>query len=452
MPAPPDRLLPDSLELVGPVPFPLGPLNVQVSSALFPGALDIRWTSPTELSPNTCLSVVGVNIYRSFDSKYGPYFRINPVPLGSTFWRDQPEVTLALQEDVTQAFTSRGAPDDVKLKWTFRTKHSPIVIYPSPGNANCTDLNVQVLIYRRLPDGSVNPVGEAAHVQVIYAEQGIIEIDYLPTFDVVNQIQKAPVLPGPDDIVLATYRYISKEVPTNLFQRTFYRVTTVSLDSSTGRLIETPLERGSESNRDEVEKLDYIWREAIRRNRWILNQGGERVKIFIRKSIGIPCGCISDTHRHPAGDCLTCYGTGIIGGYEGPYDTIIAPDDAERAITRQNRGLAAIHTYETWTGPNPLLSQRDFIVKLNGDRYGIGPVRMPSNRGNQLQQHFNIAHLDEKDIRYRVPLPDTRMMISPATRWIDPGHGTSTPMMTEKVNTSDDKELRGRTVTFENIG
>ena len=77
-----------------------------------------------------------------------------------------------------------------------------------------------------------------------------------------------------------------------------------------------------------IEKLDYIWREAVRRNRWILDQGGERIKIFIRKAVGISCGCSSDTHRHPSATCEVCFGTGIIDGYDGPFDSIIAPDDA----------------------------------------------------------------------------------------------------------------------------
>ena len=188
-----------------------------------------------------------------------------------------------------------------------------------------------------------------------------------------------------------------------------------------------------------IEKLDYIWKEAIRRTRWMLNQGGERVKLFIKRSAGVRCGCNSIEHKQPQFDCEVCFGTGILGGYDGPYDIIIAPDDAERGIT------------QSFTGPSPLISQRDFIVKLSGDRYGIGPVRMPSNRGMQLQQMFSISYLDEVDIRYKVPIFDPTFMKFPETRWIVPGEGKSTPMMTEKHNIDDHREIRGNTVTYENI-
>jgi hypothetical protein len=141
----------------------------------------------------------------------------------------------------------------------------------------------------------------------------------------------------------------------------------------------------------------------------------------------------------------------VIGGYSGAYDIIIAPDDAEKSIRQSDRGRSLTQSYDTWTSPTPLLSQRDFIVKLNGDRYGIGPVRMPTNRGMQLQQHFMVSHLDEQDIRYKVPIPDSQFMESPQTRHIVSGTGSSTPMMTEKATIPDEREIRSSSITGENV-
>jgi hypothetical protein len=419
--------------------FPLPPLNMYVSSGFRKGVVDIRWTSPAEINSNTCFDLIGVNVYRSFDSEFGPYFRLNTLPVGSTFWRDATHEVVALQEDVSGSFTARGPESDPAGRYMFRTKHKPIVIHPSPGSANCTNLNVQV---------TVN--GAAAFVETIYADQGIVELRKTATFDVASQEMSPPVLPtGSSDVVLATYRYVRQEVVTRLAQRIFYRITTVARDD-TGALIETPLNRAAQSANLEVEKLDWIWAEAVRRNRWIRDQGAERVKVFIRRAVGHRCGCHSDLHKQASSDCRVCFGTGILGGYDGPYDVTIAPDDSEKRITQTNRGRTVEHTYETWTGPSPLLSQRDFIVKLNGDRYGIGAVRMPSNRGMILQQHFPIQRLDEADVRYAVPIPDPRFLAAPQTRYQVKGEGGSTPMVTEKKNILDEREIRGNTVTFEN--
>jgi hypothetical protein len=221
-----------------------------------------------------------------------------------------------------------------------------------------------------------------------------------------------------------------------------------------------------------VETLDYIWREAMRRNNWILEQGGERVKAFIKKMSGVPCTCLLDERtlefsHQPRNTCPTCLGTGFVGAYEGPFDLIVCPDDAERRISQQPTGRRMEHTYEVWTGASPLLTQRDFLVKQTNERYSVGPVRRPSNRGNVLQQHFNIAYLDEGDIRYKMPLvgyselpwPQTRQERDPDVPF--PVVGTTyeprqegvysgQPMETEKSNIPDSREQRGRTPAWVN--
>lgn len=438
MPAPTDRK-PHILEQQHPA-APHPPLNFSVQSGLEKGVVDLRWTSPAEISANTKFNLVGVNVYRSFSSQFGPYFRLNSLPVGATFYRDRTMVAVSLREDVSKRFVSRGDKDPSRT-WVFRTAKNPIVIDPIIGGTECTDLNVYV---------TVN--GVRAHVRRITSHLGEVELEPYPTFDVASQQQFPAVLPtGEEDVVLATYRYLSKDVPTDLGQAIFYRITTVARDPATGQLFETSLERASEANNQQTEQLDWIWREAVRRNKFLLVHGGERVKAFIRRTVGHRCGCSSDLHRQPSSDCLVCYATGIIGGYDGPYDVLIAPDDAEKKKTQSNRGRTLEHSYDTWTGPTPLLSQRDFIVKLNGDRYGIGPVRMPTARGMQLQQMFSVSHLDEQDIRSRVPVLDTSVMESPRTRYIVPGGGGSTPMVTERKAIPDEREFRGNTVVFENV-
>jgi len=216
-------------------------------------------------------------------------------------------------------------------------------------------------------------------------------------------------------------------------------------------LMETPLEYAVVTSNAEIEKIDYIWREAVRRNQWILTQGGERVKAFIRKHAGPMCSCYDgDTYKQPKGDCLICFGTGFVGGYEGPYDVVFAPDDADRSVEQQQNGSTVTHSYEVWTGPSPLFTQRDFIVKLNGERYSIGGVRMPTNRGMVLQQHFNIGHIDEGDIRYRVPIDNPhRFALDQLQPQIPPEMFPAE--ITDKPNIPDERELKGRNAVWENI-
>lgn len=426
----------DILEQFAPA-HPLPPLNVFVQSSLTPQSYDIRWTSPHNLSSNSAFKLIGVNIYRSFDSEFGPYEKINSLPIGAEFYRDKTQVQLAVEENVSERFYSRGDTDP-STRWIFKTLKKPIHIDSNTSHPNRTNLNVFV---------TVN--GVPAFVENVNATEGEVELRKIPSFDPVSQTQVPAVLPYSfDDEVLVSYRYISSFVKSNMATRVFYSVTTVAVDPQSGEEIETPLDRASRSSNFAIESLDYIWREGVRRNKFLLVQGGERVKLFIRKSVGYGCGCYSETRGQPNSSCLSCFGTGFMGGYEGPFDILIAPDDAKKSKLQSNRGQSLDHTYDTWTGPAPLISQRDFLVKLNGDRYVIGPVSMPTNRGNVLQQMFSISHLDETDIRYRVPLPDPSSLIAPQTRYV----GTNTyPIVTERENLDDSRELRGNSVAYSNI-
>jgi hypothetical protein len=408
-----------------------------------PGVYDIWWDDPAQLVHNAKFALVGVNVYRSFDSEYGPYDLITSIPLGSNFWRDQTDNVLVPDEDVSASFTLRGdaSTGQDRARYVFQVQHFPIVKAGSQSIPANDPRDVQVFVD-----------GVPARVKYIYGTAGEVELDPKSYPDVVTQKLIDPVLPKPGSVVTCTYRYTRSFLKTDLVQRVFYRVTSVGSAAQGAPLTETPLENAAVVSSYAVEKLDYIWREAIRRNRWILDQGGERVRVFLRKNVGPRCPCVAPTEhtRQPVSDCTVCYGTGIVGGYEGPYDLLVAPDDAEKRITQKDTGRTVEHSYEVWTGPAPLLSHRDFIVKANGKRYSIGAVRVPSNRGMVLQQHFNIGHFDEKDIRYRVPLIDPTQHAINQVQKIGPERPEGTAP-TDKPNIPEERQLRGLTGTWENI-
>jgi hypothetical protein len=67
-----------------------------------------------------------------------------------------------------------------------------------------------------------------------------------------------------------------------------------------------------------------------------------------------------------------------------------------------------------------------------------------------LQQHFNIGHFDEKDIRYRVPLIDPTQHAINQVQKIGPERPEGTAP-TDKPNIPEERQLRGLTGTWENI-
>jgi len=79
----------------------------------------------------------------------------------------------------------------------------------------------------------------------------------------------------------------------------------------------------------------------------------------------------------------------------------------------------------------------------------VGPVTMPSNRGNVLQQQFTIGSMDEKDIRYKVPVGDPVRF--PATQFKPSGPELEADVdITDAPDIPAERELRGRTLAWKN--
>ena len=414
---------------------------------------------------NSEWTIVGVNIYRSDNGQRGPYVRVNRVPIGSYGYRDQTDNTLIEDEIVLWdgAWLSRGdSPNNPD--WIFKTQFSPVVKATGQAVPANSPSDVRLVI-----DGAVVPV------QSVFGPLGQVTLIDQPSWDLARERHVPAVLPTAQSVVTVTYRYNSNLVLSALDRNTqvWYRLTSVALDptgTSPSGLVETPLGYCEPVSVSQVETLDYIWREAQRRNRWILEQGGERVKLFKKKVSGIPCPCqinpqTREYSQQPSMRCRDCYGTGFVGGYDGPVDIIIGPDEADRRVVQTPNGRRLEHQYEVWTMSEPSITQRDFSVKQSGERYSIGPVRRPSIRGLPLQQHFNVQYLDEQDMRYQVPVDGTADLPWPQTRYTNPelsacedadpfpiGYDyNAAPMGTEVPKIPDGRELRGRTPVWANL-
>lgn len=447
--------------------LPAAPENGTVSSPFVVGAWDIHWDDPELNCKNAGFEIVGVNVYRSVASDRGPYHRINRYPIGGNFYRDITTNVYVHREVIewNRDWLSRGDDPNV-VRWVLCTQF-PMVKRDSQKEAADSPSDVVLEI-----DGQVVPVdsvnGRGREIRLITEAFQ----------DEATEREIPPVLPTESSVVTVSYYRNTNFVKTDLDTRSFYRITTVAVDPTNGTgLVETPLDQSPALHSHEVESLDWVWKEAIRRNLWILQQGGERVKVFVQKTHGTPCVCRRDIEtlefsKQPNAHCPICFGTGFVGGYEGPYELIIAPDDQERNVEKTMWGKNLQHMYEVWTTPRPVLTQRDFIVKQTNERYSIGPVRRPSVRGMHLQQHFTINYLAEEDIRYEVPIFGTDTLPWPETRTTDQiitgdpcymrhnfegqpiptgADYQATPMRTEKDNIPDGREGRGRTPVWENV-
>jgi hypothetical protein len=364
--------------------------------------------------------------------------------VGVLFYRDQTEETL-ITEDVTQTLRYETEPDG---KWRVYASHTPSIM---PGTNGLTSDRIQDVLVE-IDDGDGDFIEVPAFS--VSGKFGEVLLIAKPIYNLVVKQVIPPRLPWPPNgRVRITYRYLKHEVLSRLHQRIFYKVTTVTVDPrDNSKHLETPLDEVEYRDTFDIEEIDYIWREAILRNRWILEQGGERVKIFVRISMGVRCPDYEESHGQSQNDCPVCFGTSYVGGFCGPYDCIIAPPEAEKSIELLDMGLKINYEYESWVGPFPMIRERDVIVRQNNERYVIGPVNYQGSRGAIYQQHFRMSYIDERDIRYKLDIYGGETQVP--EDWDRYRSSASTPASPERpVKPEIDKAklVRGRTVTFENI-
>ncbi len=425
--------------------LPIAPQNLLVTSPYNVSVLDVRWDNPKVLPQNSGLDVVGCNVYRSTDAEFGPYVKVNDNPITVLFYRDQTEEDLIIHENATPTIRHILEPQE---RWLVYSQHRPIVIPETNGKPTNRVMDVVVEIDNG--DGVFLEV-PAFHVNGITGE---IELIRFPVYSHELDQIVPPRLPyPPNGRVRITYRYIKHSVLTVLSQRIFYKVTTVAVDpNDSNSTIETPLEEVSDRSAFDIEIIDYIWREAILRNRWLLEQGGERVKIFIRKWMGDKCPTHQSNYGQSYHDCAECLGTNIVGGYDGPYDVIIAPPESEKMIELADMGLHMRYDWASWVGPYPLINPRDVIIRQNNERYVVGPVTPQGSRGAIYQQHFTMSYIDQGDIRYQIPITGGETEVPPAyDPYREEAPTEASPAVNNKPEIPVERIIRGRTVTFENI-
>lgn len=430
---------------------PLPPRNIFVTTPYVTGILDIRWDNPLESPENSKWEILGVNVYRSEDSEGGPFHVINTSPVKILYYRDQTTHRLVADEDVMPRLSAGTNP---RAEWVVKTLHTPLI---KQGSQNVlVEDPIDVVVRIDNGDGK-GLLGVPAYR--VNARTGEIFLITKSFFNPeTKKIEEARLPKPPSGRCTVSYCYNTNFVKTDLVPRLFYKITTVGKDPKTGLVFETHIDNVKAVNVYDIEKPHYVWKAIISKNRYLLEQMGERVKVFMRREVGDRCPNYTDTHAQASNSCPLCYGTGILGGYDGPVDITIAPPEAEKHINLTDTGLKLNFTYDSWTGPSPLLRTRDFVVRQNGERLMVGSVTPQGAKGAVFQQHFTLNYRDSKDIIYQVPMdpssstPLLGVPVSDDTRGINQPITNSSPVIPEhKDNVPNASKDKGRTIDYENV-
>lgn len=203
-----------------------------------------------------------------------------------------------------------------------------------------------------------------------------------------------------------------------------------------------PISTGTE--RDEISGADmkFYVEEIRRRNLAMLENDGEDFTLYIRRMLGQPCVCQSnsivtngrvetngvldysdlgkdfdptteteeevteaqDPEYQGTYRCLECFGTGISGGYfPGINIRVRYGEVPTRSLKFEEQGIEFVHDFNSWTLWHPKLKERDFILrKRSGERFLVTEIGQSEWRGICMHQKFNAVNAPRTAMIYTV--------------------------------------------------
>lgn len=416
--------------------------NLLVLNSAYNGSRDLSWNDDPDSK------VIGYNVYRAFDAPTN-WTLLTAEPHPTHFYRDQTTyvtVEYVVKPEDWVSFGNDG-------QWVFKVPERPIwsssVVKGHPTVAN-HPMDVQVTI----DDVPVSIGRVDGQEGLVYFEQWTVGKGGATSSKRTHTFAKNQMT---SSVVKVWYRKLTNYVDIHLAgTRAFYSVVPV-LEG--GFEQHRPGQMGTEfKNTLEVDQMDYMFAEMVRRNAFIFEQAGEPADLMIRRSKGTLCGCLIGNGEARHG-CTSCFETGIIGGYFGPYEILFIDPDTAATRTINEGGVKVERDSRSYLGPSPMVQNGDFIVRRNGERLGIGNVVYKMPRGVLLQQDFDVTLIPRNDSRYKIPLTDPTPPGQPIQtydpRFVETRELPAEPLtnpLTDPTKTWENPTVPvGRTVKFGNI-
>lgn len=342
--------------------------------------------------------VIGYNIYRAYDTMTG-WVKINTDLVPGHSYRDM--ITLT---DFTYTIQTSD--------WVEFGQYGRY-IFKVPDNIIYSSVNKGLALLATSPDDVIVTVdGVAVRPAVVNGLDGTV---WLPQISVIRQdggTYETPLI-GPvttNTVVQITYKKLTNFV--DIYQnltRTYYTVVSVlegNIEQNLPGAPGTPI-----VDTMQVDKMDYMQAEMVRRNAWLFEQVGEPAYLMFRRTKGQTCGCVNPDLKQARTGCPSCYETGIVGGYYGPIEFLFIDPDTETSRILEEGGVKVERTSRSYLGPSPIIQSGDLIVRRNGERLVITGVTYKTPRGVLLQQDFDVQLLPARDTRYQIPLWDPNRLI-----------------------------------------
>lgn len=151
---------------------------------------------------------------------------------------------------------------------------------------------------------------------------------------------------------------------------------------------------------------DFIAIEAIRRHDMLLkNFVGRRALIMKRRTTGTRCTNCWDhiKRRRQQSNCLSCYDTGITGGYYSPQETFVGKAPEKRVVALTPLMEIQPSDLVMYISSRPRIFPRDLVIYDNRRLRVIG-VQMTEKLGASIRQIVSLRELSKDQVEYRIDL------------------------------------------------
>jgi hypothetical protein len=354
-------------------------LHLLVLPSVDQRSVDLTWRR------NPVTNAVGYNVWRAVANPTD-WVKITTEPVNVTFFRDCSKIEQAIETPIWESGT-----DSATGVFILKVKKTPMCAM-TLGDASIVQLanaaDVQVLSKK---------TGKKLNVDLVNPVRGLIQLTRkLVVAESVDFLEKPPFEEDAQNLEV-TYYWVSRLTDSAFGRDLYYKVTEVLGDGS-----ETPLDQAAYVSNQDLEKLDYYWREAIRKNRFIIEQSGEPAFLLMAKTTGRICDCVDTETLKSRNNCPVCWGVGYVGGYDGPYKIMFTPPNAPSQTRQGQEGKSKIRVAQSILGPTPTLMPGDIIVRFNGEKLVVTEVERTQVGGVTLQQQYNTELLKVSDFRQRL--------------------------------------------------
>lgn len=197
-----------------------------------------------------------------------------------------------------------------------------------------------------------------------------------------------------------TNRYEDNSISLNPNSRYWYKVSTVSVFSD-GVSSESLL---SEPIMYQVKNENKWFSKVNERNMWILKNTGVLMDLYVRKSDGEKCPDCWDDIRGQSENtsCKTCFGTGIVGGYEPMFQLYVRQKPAGQQLDIGGQGYVFNSNPGAWTISSVQLRNRDILLNPEGRMFSVTNSHINHAAGYFFHQELQTKELDPTDARYDI--------------------------------------------------